>query len=161
MIAVNLRQSYPDVLKGERTLAEATLGRWSRMSDEALGRFGDLVIGVLGAEVVSAYDVTGWHRDEAGRVIFEGELSKEFGHLVGGASPVKPWVQGQARPIQYVDTAILRGGEAEVEELPGNVRRALVKGYYLTVDADGIATVEPPRGGTVTVVAPNPDREAI
>lgn len=153
MIVVNLRKSYRDVLSGDREMDDATLGWWADVNDEAVARYGDVVVGVYKDQVVSVYDVTGHERREDGRVYFTAEPSVEFAPLLHRRSPVKPWVRGQARPIQYIDTDQVRHGDAPEEILDDGYRRAVVAGYVLTVDADGIATVEPPEGGVVTVMA--------
>ena len=152
MIVVNLRKSYREVLAGLRDMEDATLGWWAGVTDEAIERYGDVVVGVYNDQVVSVYDVKTHERQEDGRVYFDAEESAEFAPMVGQKSPVKPWVRGQARPIQYVETDIVRHGDAPVEELQDH-RRAVVSGYVLTVDAEGIATVEPPEGGVVIATA--------
>lgn len=152
MIVVNLRKSYREVLRGQMDMEDATLGWWAGVTDEAIKRYGDTVIGVYNDLVVSAYDVTGHKRDGDGRVWFDGEESEEFRSLIGRKSPVKPWVRGQARPIQYTYSDVVRHGEAPVEE-GIDYQRAVVGGYILSVDGDGIATVEPPEGGVVVVTA--------
>jgi hypothetical protein len=152
MIVVNLRKSFREVLAGQRDMEDATLGWWASVTEDAIERYGDNIIGVYNDQVVSAYQVTTHERDSDGRVWFDGEASKEFAALVGKKSPVKPWVRGQARPIQYIDTDVVRNGEASVE-VGVNYQRAVVAGYVLSVDNEGIATVEPPQGGVVTVTA--------
>ena len=156
MIVVNLKKSYREVLSGERDMDDATLGWWAGVTDEAAERYGDVVVGVFKERVVSAFDTSGFERDPDGRVFFDGNESAEFSSLVGKGSPVRPWVRGQARPIQYIETEIVRNGSAPVERLEeGRHLRAVVAGYVLTVDSDGLATVEPPQGGVVTVTAPS------
>lgn len=152
MIVVNLRKSYREVVAGQRDMSDATLGSWAGVTDEAVARYGDIVIGVYNDQVVSAYRVTSHERDADGRLLFVGEPSKEFSSLVGSRSPVKPWVRGQARPIQYIETDVVRYGEAPVEE-GVDYQRAVVGGYVISIDSDGIATVEPPEGGVVVVIA--------
>jgi hypothetical protein len=153
MIVVNLRKSYREVVAGSRDIKDATMGWWRGITDEAIERYGDVVAGVFGDQVVSAFDVQGHERQPDGRVFFDGEPSREFASLVGRKSPVKPWVRGQARPIQYIDTDVVRFGDVPVEDIEGVQQRAVVAGYVLTVDADRLATVEPPEGGVVTVTA--------
>lgn len=153
MIVVNLKKTYKLVVSGQMDMDDATLGMWQGVTDEAIEKFGDVIIGVYGDTVVSAYDITGHARNEEGRVGFDGEESKEFAYLLNGKSPVKPWVRGQARPVQYIYTDTVRTGDApQVEDEEGN-RRAVVNGYVLTVDVEGVATVEPPVGGVVIVTA--------
>lgn len=153
MIVVNLRKSYREVLSGVRDMEDATLGWWADVNDDAIARYGDVVVGVYNDQVVSVYDVTGHERREDGRVFFEAEESVEFASLLHQKSPVKPWVRGQARPIQYIEPDLVRHGDAPVEKLDDGYRRAVVANYVLTVDADGIATIEPPEGGVVIVTA--------
>lgn len=153
MIAVNLKKTYRAVAAGHMDMDDATLGMWQGITDEAIEKFGDVIIGVYGDTVVSAYDITGHTRNAEGRVGFDGEESKEFAYLLNRKSPVKPWVRGQARPVQYIYTDTVRTGDAPViEDKEGN-RRAIVNGYVLTVDVEGHAYVEPPVGGVVTVTA--------
>lgn len=152
MIVVNLSKSYKEVLSGHRDMDDATLGWWAGVTDEAATRYGDVVVGVFKDQVVSVYDAEGFERDEEGRVFFDGRESSEFAPMIGKRSPVKPWVRGQARPIQYIDTDVVRDGDATVVR-DGRHQRAVVAGYILSVDADGLATVEPPEGGVVTVTA--------
>ncbi|WP_299091689.1 hypothetical protein [uncultured Microbacterium sp.] len=124
------------------------------MTDTAIARFGDVLIGVWRDRVVSAYDITGHKRVDNGmRVVFDVEDSKEFGYLVGQPSPVGAWKQGQARPIVYEDTEKIRSGDAPQTSV-GDATRAVVGGFVLTVSGDGHATVIPPQGGTVLVAAP-------
>ena len=153
MIAVNLKRTYRQVMSGLMDMDDATLSWWQGITDEAIERYGDVVIGVYGDTVVSAFDITGYERNDEGRVGFDGDESKEFAYLLDQKSPVKPWVRGQARPVQYIDTDFVRNGDAPVEELEDGYRRAIVGGYVLTVDAEGMAIVEPPVGGVVTVTA--------
>jgi hypothetical protein len=152
MIVVNLKRSFPMVQLGTADLGKVTLGAWAGVNDEALDRFGDVILGVFQEKVVSAYDITGHSRDESGRIIFEGNESEEWGHLIGQDSPVPAWKRGQARPVRYIDTEAVRSGVADVDLLEEGVRRAVVEGYVLTVDADNIATITVPRGGAVTVL---------
>ncbi|WP_434174256.1 hypothetical protein RI685_16710 (plasmid) [Clavibacter michiganensis] len=152
MIVANLRKSYREVLTGQRDMDDATLGWWAGITDEAAARYGDVIVGVFNNRVVSVFDTSGYDRDEDGRIFFDGNESTEFEHMIGKPSPVKPWVRGQARPIQYIDTDIVRDGDATVVR-DGRHLRAVVAGYVLTVDGDGIATVEPPEGGVVIVTA--------
>ncbi len=152
MIVVNLRKSYREVLSGHLDMDDATLGWWAGVTDEAAARYGDVVLGVFKEQVVSAFDTVGYQRDAEGRVFFDGEESSEFGAMIGKPSPVKPWVRGQARPIQYIDTDVVRNGDATVVR-DGKHQRAVVAGYILSVNSEGQATVEPPEGGVVTVTA--------
>ncbi|MCX5103581.1 hypothetical protein [Streptomyces sp. NBC_00439] len=151
VILVHLPKTWPDVLTGKQTVEGVTLQYWAQITDEALETYGDGLLGIYQHEVVSAFDVTGWERDANGRVIFSGAPSKEFSHLVGTPNPGKHWVRGQSRPVQYLDTAVLRGGSAMVETTDEG-RRAVVDGFVLTVDEDGSATLVVPTGQRVTVL---------
>ena len=154
MIVVNINRSYGQVLAGDLELRDATRGEWAGMTEMAIQRFGDVLIGVWRDRVVSAYDITGHERvDNGARVLFEVEESEEFGYLVGQPSPVGPWKQGQARPIVYEDTDKIRRGDAPQTSV-GDATRAVVGGFILTVDDKGNATVIPPEGGTVLVTGP-------
>lgn len=52
--------------------------------------------------------------------------------------------------MQYVDTAVVAGGDVPVEATETG-RRAVVAGFVLIVDTDGNATVLTPAGRAVTV----------
>ena len=78
MIVVNLRKSYREVLAGLRDMEDATLGWWAGVTDEAVERYGDVVVGVYNDQVVSVYDVKSHERQEDGRVYFDAEESVEF-----------------------------------------------------------------------------------
>ncbi len=151
MILVHLPQSWPLVLAGELTAAEATLGDWAGISDEAIATFGDAVVGIYNNTVVTAFDTTGWKRTDEGRVRFAGTDSHEWAHLVFTPNPGKPWgVRGMARPVQYLDSTVVAGGDVPIDETLGG-RRAVVDGYILTVALDG-ATVVVPAGRSLTVM---------
>ncbi|MFH7337134.1 hypothetical protein [Streptomyces sp. KHY 26] len=151
MILVHLASSWPDVLAHSRTAAEVTLSAWAQISDDRLRQYGDAVLGVYQKEVVTAFDITGWSRTREGRVVFEGNPSRRWAHLIGTPNPGKPWVRGQARPVQYLDTAILASGAVPVEDAASG-RRAVVDDFILTVDAEGSATLVVPSGRRVTVI---------
>lgn len=85
-------------------------------------------------------------------ITFRGEKSDRWGHLIGTPNPGADWVQGAARPVKYLDTDVLTEGNVRVEEVPDG-DRAVVRGYTLTVDDEGHATVLVPPGGRVTVAA--------
>jgi hypothetical protein len=155
MIVVNLKRLYPDVLAGNVELADVSLGDWYQITDSAIKMYGDVIVGVFEEKVVSAYDVLGHARGDDQRVRFEGTESEEFAGLIGKRSPATPWQRGQGRPIKYVPTDVVRKGDAEVTAVPEEptALRAVVKGYVLTVDADGLATLEMPNGGAVAVLS--------
>ncbi|MEV5066393.1 hypothetical protein AB0K94_35645 [Streptomyces sp. NPDC053794] len=152
MILVHLPKTWPDVVAGKQTPEDVTLQYWAQITDEALETYGDGLLGIYQHQVVSAFDVTGWKRDADGRVIFDGVPSKEFGHLIGTPNPGKHWVRGQSRPVQYLDTEVLRGGSVTVETTAEG-RRAVVDGFVLTVNESGSATLVVPTGRQVTVLA--------
>lgn len=160
MIVVNVNRSYSRVLEGEITLQEATEGDWYGVNDAAVAQYGDVLVGVWNNRVVSVYDIVGHVRVEEGlRVRFQVKDSAEFGYLVGQPSPVGSWKAGQARPIMYADTDVVRHGDAVQVEV-GDARRAVVRGYVLTVDDSGVATIIPPAGGSV-LVAPAAQGELV
>ncbi|WP_331738429.1 hypothetical protein [Embleya sp. NBC_00896] len=151
MILVHLASSWPDVLAGRRTPADVTLRAWAQIKDEALSTYADGLLGIYQNSVVTAFDILDWKRTDDGRVAFDGVPSSRFGHLVGTPNPGKPWVKGQARPVQYLDTTVLTGGTAAVEK-SSEGRRAVIDGFILTVDDNGAATLVVPTGRRVTVV---------
>ena len=151
MIIVNLANTWPRVLTGELSAASATLGEWYNVTDEAIVQFGDVVLGNYRGEVVTAFDVTGFHRTRGGLVVFKGVPSQQFGSLVGGPSPVR-WKRGQARPIFYLATESLTG-ETSAVGAPASRQQVVVGSFVLTVESDGTATLSVPMGGTVTVVS--------
>jgi hypothetical protein len=151
VIVVNLRRTWPQVLAGARTPADVTLGAWAHMKEQSLDEHADAILGIYQHEVVAAFDITGWSRTREGRVVFEGNPSRRWAHLIGTPNPGKPWVRGQARPVQYLDTAILASGAVPVEDAASG-RRAVVDDFILTVDAEGSATLVVPSGRRVTVI---------
>ncbi|WP_425824611.1 hypothetical protein [Streptomyces fractus] len=154
MILVHLSATWPRVLAGELPAAEASLGAWYNVGDAKIETFGDVLLGIYDNTVVSAFDLTGpAARDAEGRVTFTGTPSEAWAHLVGMPNPGKPWgVRGMARPIQYLDTTVVTGALAPVED-DGALRRAVVGDVALSVDAEGNAVVSVPAGRTVTIHA--------
>ncbi|MFF3159154.1 hypothetical protein [Streptomyces sp. NPDC057910] len=153
MILVHVSTTWPQVLDGQLTPEQATLGEWFNISDSSLAEYGDAVLGIFENTVVSAFDVTGEpNRDNEGRVTFPGTPSAKWSHLIGTPNPGKSWgVRGMARPIQYLDTAVVTGGTVEVED-DGTARRAVVEGFTLVVDNKGSAVLTVPAGRKVTVL---------
>ena len=128
MILVHLPATWPQVLASQMSAADATLGDWYGLSEAKLTEYGDALIGVFEHQVVSAYDVSGWHRTSEGKIVFNGTPSKKWAHLIGTPNPGKPWgVRGKARPIQYLDTRIIAATTAPIEKCrrcpPRNARR--------------------------------------
>jgi hypothetical protein len=153
VILVHLPTTWPQVLAGQMSAADATLGEWYGLSDDNLAEYGDALAGVFEHEVVSAYDVTGWQRNSDRRVIFSGTPSKKWAHLIGTPNPGKPWgVRGKARPVQYLDTRIIAATTAPIENV-GDIRRATLGGFTLAVDHAGSAVLTVPAGHQVTVRA--------
>lgn len=154
MILVNLASSWPAVANGQADPAAVTLGNWAQISDNSLDTYADAILGIYKHEVVSAFDITGWHRltegPDAGRIAFTGEPSQQWKHLIGTANPGTPWTAGMARPVQYLDTHTLNTGLDTTEE--GREQSVDLRGYTLTVHSDGNATVAVPFGKHVTVV---------
>ncbi len=154
MILVNLSKSWTEVLNASRDAADVTLGDWAGITDDSVDRYADAILGIHRNEVVTAFDIESWHRlDESGRIRFRGRPSERWAHLIGTPNPGPEWVKGAARPIKYLDTRVLTDGDVPVEESTDGAR-AVVRGYTLTVDGDGNATVLPPPGGSVTVLVP-------
>lgn len=153
MILVHLPATWPQVLAGQMSAADATLGDWYGLSEAKLTEYGDALIGVFEHQVVSAYDVSGWHRTSEGKIVFNGTPSKKWAHLIGTPNPGKPWgVRGKARPIQYLDTRIIAATTAPIENA-GDVRRATLGGFTLAIDHSGSAVLTVPAGRRVTIQA--------
>ena len=156
MILVHLKKSWPEVAAGLRTEADATLGDWSGISDAALNKYADVVLGIYDNNVVTAYDIDlgRTRRDpDSKRVIFQGSPSATWEYLKGQPTPGRQWGrQGDTRPIQYIDTDQVASGAVPVEHVAQG-RRAVVADYVLTVDDDGQAVLVMPSGRKVTVLA--------
>jgi hypothetical protein len=155
-IFMHLARSYRELMTGanRRQLDEITLGWWAQITDKAADEYGDYIFGVHDNTIVSVYRVdetNRWERDSSdGRICFHAAESAEFAHLIGTPSPVT-WGAGQARPIRYYDTAVLRGGDVEIEPSPEGSRAVL--GVF-TVSCDNnetTLTVLAPTGTTVNV----------
>lgn len=153
MILVHLPQSWPLVIDGKLTPAVATLGNWYGINDAAIAEYGDAILGIYDNSIVTAFDITGPAvRDPEGRVTFPGTHSQHWAHLINTPNPGKPWgVQGMARPIQYLDTAMIEGGTVEAEDV-GTTRRAVIDGFTLAVDQHGTAVLSIPAGRKATIV---------
>jgi len=149
LFLVNLAKTWPSVLARERTAEDVTLGAWAQIKDADLEDHADAILGIYKNEVVTAFDIDDWRRGEDKRVTFVGHPSHKWAHLIGTPNPGKPWVQGQARPVQILPTTVLTEGNVPVEDTQVG-RRAVVDGYVLTVKA-GSAAVQVPAGGRVTV----------
>ncbi len=151
MILVHLASTWQGVLAGRDTAERATLQAWAQITDDALTRYADGILGIYQNEVVTAFDIDDWERNDDGRVVFSGIPSDTWEHLIGTPNPGKPWVRGQARPVQYLDTAVITGGSVPVEHT-GDGRRAVIDRYVLTVDDKGSATLVVPPSHRVTVL---------
>src|SRR5947209_18379225 len=91
-IAVNLSRSWPKVQAGEEDAQERTLGSWAQITNKDLEAHADVILGVYRNEVVTAYDIESWTRDETnGRVTFKGKPSEKWAHLIHTPNPGKPW----------------------------------------------------------------------
>ena len=152
MILVHVKHSWPRVQAGEISAEESVLGEWAGISESSLAENGDVVAGVYDNTVVAVFDV-----DLAatayvdGKVHFAGTPSEAWAHLIGQANPGRPWGQrGYARSVQYVDTAVVAGGDVPVVASPTG-RRAVVGGFTLTIGSAGDATLLVPRDRAVTV----------
>lgn len=158
MILVHLASSWPAVIRGEADTADVTLGNWAGIADDKLDSYADSVLGIYRNEVVSAFDITGWHRltegDDAGRIAFTGRPSVRWHHLIGTPNPGTPWKKGMARPVQYLETRVLTDGDVEPEPVDASRdRRAVIDGYTLTVHDGNCATLIVPPGHRVTVIS--------
>ncbi|MGL5858316.1 MAG: hypothetical protein ACRC35_07930 [Angustibacter sp.] len=120
-----------------------------------------LVLGAYRGTVVSVYTITGFDRNDEGRVRWEGSSADEFAGLIGQPLPGGDWKRGQARPLRPV----------QVTANPGNADDAahkLMSGYHhdsaqhdkiehlrqqarLTVVSPTSVTVRVPPGTTVLV----------
>ena len=155
-IFTHLARSYTDLLAGTSRgpLDEITLGWWAQITDVAANQYGDYIFGVHNNTIVSAYEVHAddpWERDpDDGRIRFHAAESAEFAHLIGAPSPVT-WGPGQARPVRYYDTAVLRGGDVAIETAPEG-SRAVLGAFTISCDNDGkTLTVLAPMGSAVNV----------
>jgi hypothetical protein len=151
MILVHLATTWQDVLAGTDTAERATLEAWAQITDDALATYGDAILGIYQNEVVTAFEIDGWDRNADGRVVFSGTPSDRYEYLIGTPNPGRPWVRGQARPVQYLDTDVLTGGSVPVERTEDQ-RRAVISQYILTVEDNGSATLVVPPGQKVTVL---------
>jgi hypothetical protein len=151
MILVHLASTWQDVLAGTDTAERATMEAWAQITDDALAVYGDAVLGIYQNEVVTAFEIDDWDRNADGRVVFTGYPSDRYEYLIGTPNPGRPWVRGQARPVQYLDTDVLTGGSVPVERTEDQ-RRAVIDRYILTVDGTGSATLVVPPGQKVTVL---------
>lgn len=152
MILVHVKHSWPQVEAGQMSAEESVLGDWAGIAESSLAEHGDVVAGVYDNTVVAVFDVdptTTAYVD--GKVRFGGTPSTAWAHLIGQPNPGRPWGQrGYARSVQYVDTAVVAGGDVPVAATPAG-RRAVVGGFTLTVGPAGDATLLVPRDRTVTV----------
>ena len=149
LLIVNLAKTWPAVLNGEADAADVTRRAWAQIKDADLQAHADVILGIHKNEVVTAFNIENWARDERNRVTFVVQDSQEWSHLIGTPNPGRPWVQGMARPVQVLPTTVLTQGNVPVEDTPTG-RRAIVGGYVLTVE-DGSATLQVPERGKVTV----------
>lgn len=154
MILVHVSNTWPEVLAGQCTPDDATLGNWFNISDAALEEYGDAVLGIYEESIVSAFDTTGpARRDAENRVTFQGVPSARWAYLIGTPNPGKPWgIRGKARPVQYLATSVVEGGTAAIEDTSA-ARRAVLDGFTLAIDSEGTAVLTVPAGRKVTVLA--------
>lgn len=152
MFLVNLPRTWPRVLRGLASAEDVTLGEWARVSEGSLTRYGDSVVGVYKNQVVSAYDITGWHRTTEGRIVFEGQESATLAHLIGQPVPGERWVQGAVRPVKTLDTRLALGEEVSLEPTADGLLRAVLGDTVVSVTPDGAVTVRVGAGRPVTVI---------
>lgn len=115
MMVVNLRQTMPRMLDEVRNgIADDTLldmvkyhttTAWAGISLSAQEQFGDYVVGVYGAHIVSAYKINSFVKHaEPDRLRFDVESAPEMAFMIGQQVPGGSWKRGEARPVRYVDT---------------------------------------------------------
>lgn len=125
-IAVNIPRSYPGVVElaqkdpGDRAahlalLEQVTLGDWARVSERD-AEDTQLVFGAYLGQIVSAYRISGYHR-EGGRIRWTGQPADDFAGLIGQPLPGGDWKRGQARPLRKVT----------VPQAPGSAESAMVE----------------------------------
>lgn len=90
MILVHLPATWPDVLADRDTPERATLEAWAQITDDALATYGDAILGIYQNEVVTAFEIDDWDRNEDGRVVFSGHPSDRFRYLIGTPNPAGP-----------------------------------------------------------------------
>lgn len=153
MILVHLKRTWQHVLAGQMSAEDATLKAWSGISDRALDKYADVVVGIYDNSVVSVYDIDGTQRDQTtNRVVFVGRPSKKWSFLLGQPNPGRPWGrQGDTRPVQYIATEEVTRGTVAVENTTRG-KRAVVDDYVLTVIDDNKAVLVMPPGCTVTIM---------
>jgi hypothetical protein len=158
VLVANVKASWPQVLRGERTAEDSVLGDWASLSDQRLRQYADAILGVADNRVVAAFDITDWERTADDRVRFQGAPSARWAHLLGAPSPVT-WARGQARPIRYLDTGDLEK-QQPAEIAAAHRDRVSVGGWTLQLDAQGNGVLQLPAGARVTVVTAEPTAEA-
>lgn len=144
-------RSWPRVLAGTESAADAVLGDWGQLTDDAVVDDVAIVIGVHDDEMVAVYEPESWRRVDQGRVRFSGKPSQAWSHLVGAPNPGWSFSRrGVARSVQPIPLATFSEGTAPVEPVGPGIRRAIVQGFVLTVGPES-ATLHVPRGRVVTV----------
>lgn len=152
-LLVNVKQSWPLVQNGTMTPAQAVLGDWGQLPDDAVVHGVAVVIGVFRDEMVSTFDVKSWKRVKGGRVRFDGSPSTTWAHLVGAPNPGWSFSRrGVARSVQPIPLTVFSTDAEPVEEVAPHIHQALVGGFVLTVSPN-TATLRVPRGRTVTIEA--------
>ncbi|WFG43533.1 hypothetical protein [Pseudonocardia alni] len=147
MILVHLVRSWPDVLAGERSADDATLGEWAQLSDSNIDEYGDILIGIYENSIVSAYEIDGHYRDrESKRVTFKAHETSATREFLGRSNPGRQWGRrGDARPVQALPTSDLLDPPVEapvqgLEEPRLRYREATAKrkGAWITDYPDGL-----------------------
>jgi hypothetical protein len=139
----------PDSPLSERM--KRTLGDW-RIGKRVLaqhGQVGGTVLGVANGVCHTAATITAVALQESGRVRFLGVSSTQWGHLVGGPSPVQ-WKPGQAWPVQTVRLDAESDPGPEAESI--GVRVARIGDVVVTVRSDGPVEISVPPQTSVTIV---------
>ncbi len=153
MILVHVKKTWPQHLGGQLTAEESVLGDWAPIARAALEEYGDVLGAVHENVIVAVYDIDPDATTfvDKNTVRFAGVPSTRWAHLIGQPNPGRAWGRrGYARNVQYLDTAVVAGGDVTAHPTPEG-RRAVVGGFTLTVTDDGNAVVLVPADRTLTV----------
>jgi hypothetical protein len=109
MILVNVVRSWPEVMRGERSAEDATLGEWAQLTDKNIDDDGDVLLGIFENTIVSAYEIDGHYRDRVTkRVTFKAHETATTRQFIGQPNPGRQWgKQGDARAVQALPTSDL------------------------------------------------------
>lgn len=157
---VNVIRTWPEVVAGRRTPAEAVLRDWGQLPDDSLLDDIEIVLSVYQDEIVAVFDLDptdAWKRVQDHRVRFFGEPSIRWAHLIGTTNPGWSFSRrGVARAVQPVPLSVFTAGTVAVNDIDDEAgeqeprRRAIVGGFTLTVVGDH-ATLLVPAGRSLTI----------